>query len=680
MLLESYIMAQTYIRGDLLNTKNKIEKLIIELNRYSYEYYTLDNPSVTDKEYDKKYDELLKLEKETGYILKNSPTQRIGDVVLDGFKKINHKVKLWSLGKAQKYSQILEFINKAYDEWQTYYSNIPLEHRKPLEFVIMKKLDGLTLNSEYEEYLKLCATRGNGEVGEECTEQSKLILNQPHKIKYKKIIGVHGEAMMSKKAFEEYNKNAKTPLKNLRNGAAGAIRTLNLKESQKRKLFILYYDITETNEHFDFHTEKIDFMKSIGLPVVDYVICNTYEEIITEIEKIGEERKSLQYDIDGVVIRVNDVELAEHMGYTIKHPKAAKAYKFEAEEAITKLINVEWNVGRTGRVIPTAILEPVELAGVTVKRATLNNIDDINKKGLMLNLNCRIRRSNDVVPEIMCLEDGQDISKGIDIEAPKICPNCGSTLVRDGAHYYCENTLGCKSQVVKTIMNFGIRDAMNITGLNIKTIESFVSNKIISSVNDLYKLEDKKENILSLEKFGEKKYQKLIDSINNSRDCELYQLIYGLGILNVGLKTSKDICKKFKTINNIKNASIGELLLVEDVGDTIAEDVYNWFNNRDNITKLDELISFLNIKEVEDITITENPFNGSIVVATGSLSNYTRNEIKDKLEGLGAKVSGSVSKKTDYVLYGEDAGSKYSKAIELGVTTISEEEFENMIK
>lgn len=659
---------------------NEMKELVKVLNKYAEEYYVYDTPSVSDAIYDQKYDKLVSLEKETGVIIPGSPTQRVGGRILEGFKKVTHKTRLWSLDKAQTFEELKSFYDNVMKAWNDYKQINPTAP-KP-KFVVMKKLDGLTLNVKFDEEgnINNSATRGTGEVGENVTEQSKTITNLPHFIEYKKPIAVHGEVIMTKKAFEEYNKNSDIPLKNLRNGASGAIRNLNLDECAKRKLSVMFYNITETVEPFNNLSDMLNFIKQIGLPTVEYSICDKYDDIVTRINEINEERSSLQYDIDGVVIKVDDIGLSEFMGYTVKYPKYAIAFKFEAEEATTILTDVEWSVGRTGRINPTGIVEPIELAGATVRRATLNNMDDIIKKGVRIGSEVIIRRSNDVIPEILgVIEEGTNENTE-EIKAPTVCPACGSELIRDGAFYFCENTLGCKPQLTKSIVHFCQREAMNIEGFSDKTSEQFVDNGIIETVADLYNLEEKKEQIISLEKFGERKYQKLIQSVANSRKCLLHQLLFGLGISNVGLKTAKDISKHFKTLENIKKATVEELLQVSEVGQIIAECVYQWFNSEKNIDLLSALIEHLEIEEVKESVTTENPFLGKNVVVTGTLKNFTRTSIKSKLEELGAKSAGSVSKKTDYVLYGDEAGSKLTKAIDLGVKTITEEEFLDMLK
>ena len=489
---------------------------------------------------------------------------------------------------------------------------------------------------------------------------------------------MHGEAVMTKESLEEYNKSAQVPLKNLRNGAAGALRNLNVKETARRKLSAYFYDVGyNEGSKFNTYIEMMDFIKKMGFPQDPYIkVCTSIEEIENELKYVKSIRDDLNYDIDGVVIVIDDMRTREVLGFTIKFPKWAIAYKFEAEEVTTKLLNVEWNVGRSGRVTPTAILEPVELTGVTVKRATLNNMDDIKRKGVKLGCSVFVRRSNDVIPEITGAVEST-LSGGIEINPPEKCPYCGSELIQEGVHYFCDNTLSCKPQMVKSIVHFASREAMDIVGFNERTAEQLFEKLDIKSISDLYRL--KKDDLLGLEKFADKKAQNLIDSIEKSKDCNLASFIYALGIPNVGKKTAVDLVKKFKSIENFKKAGIEDLISIKDVGEVVAKDVLEFFNQENIINSINELFE-LGVKPYyEEETIEENVFIDKTVVVTGSLKNYTRSSIKEKLESLGAKVTGSVSKKTDYVLYGKDPGSKYEKAVELGVKIINEDEFENLI-
>lgn len=661
-----------------MDNKKRIEELVEELNRYSYEYYSLDNPTVTDKEYDEKYDELKRLEMEEGYVLPYSPTLRVGDVVLDGFNKYTHKSPLWSMDKAQTLEELKEWHNrnvKFVNEMREQGEDLP-----DLKYVLTKKFDGLTINLTYDEngVLITAATRGTGRVGEEVTAQVKTIKSIPLKIDSSDLLEVHGEAIMTVEAFEEYNKKADVSLKNLRNGAAGALRNLNVRETANRNLSAFFYDVGyKEGTQFKNYLEMMDFIKKKGLPVDDYLkVCTSMEEIENEIEYIKNIRFDLNYDIDGLVIVIDDIRTRELLGYTVKFPKWAIAYKFEAQEATTKLLGVEWNVGRSGRVGPTALLEPIELAGVTVKRATLNNMDDIKRKGVRIGAEVFVRRSNDVIPEIMGVVP-ESLEGSEEINPPEVCPACGSHLVLDGAHYFCENTLSCKPQMVKSIVHYASREAMNIAGFSEKTAEQLFEKLNIKSISDLYKLN--KEELMTLEKFGEKKAQNLLDAIEKSKDCELYAFIYALGIPNVGVKTAKDLVNTFKSLEGLKKATLEELVEVSDVGDIIAQCVYEFFREEKVLNTINELLNLGVNPKYEEQEVTESLFKGKTVVVTGSLEDYTRISIKEKFESLGAKVSGSVSKKTDYVLAGEEAGSKLKKAQELGIKIISEKEFKMMI-
>lgn len=662
-----------------MDKKKLIEELVEELNKYAYEYYVLGNSSVTDKDYDKKYYELVDLEKETGYKLPYSPTQRVGDVILPEFKKYTHKARLWSLDKAQTLEEIREWHNRNV-KFLEEYNRTSDEELPPLKYILTKKFDGLTINLSYDEngVLVTGATRGTGAIGEDVTAQVKTIKSIPLKIDCHDFLEIHGEAIMTTEAFEKYNSEADTPLKNLRNGAAGALRNLNVAETAKRNLSAFFYDVGyKEGAPFKTYMEMLNFIKVKGFPMDDYIReCKTLDEIQKEIDYIRDIRFDLNYDIDGLVIAIDDIRTRELLGYTVKFPKWAIAYKFEAQEATTKLLDVEWNVGRSGRVSPTAILDPVELAGVTVKRATLNNMDDIARKGVRLGAEVFVRRSNDVIPEIMGVVP-ESLEGTKEIEEPKVCPACGAHLVHEGVHIYCENTLGCKPQMVKTIVHFAGREAMNIAGFSEKTAEQLFEKLDIRDISDLYKLEY--EKLLDLDKFGPKKAQNLLDAIEKSKDCTLEAFLYSLGIPNVGVKTAKDLVKRFESLENLEKATFEELVSVQDVGDIVARSIIEFFKEERTLKVINELLSLGVNPHYEKKEVLESPFMGKTVVVTGTLENYSRTLIKEKLESLGAKVSGSVSKKTDFVIAGEAAGSKYDKAKSLGVTILSEEEFENMI-
>ncbi|WP_300259948.1 NAD-dependent DNA ligase LigA [Clostridium sp.] len=662
-----------------MDKKKLIEELVEELNKYAYEYYVLGNSSVTDKDYDKKYYELVDLEKETGYKLPYSPTQRVGDVILPEFKKYTHKARLWSLDKAQTLEEIREWHNRNV-KFVEEYNKTSEEELPPLKYILTKKFDGLTINLSYDEngVLVTGATRGTGAIGEDVTAQVKTIKSIPLKIDCHDFLEIHGEAIMTTEAFEKYNSKAESPLKNLRNGAAGALRNLNVAETAKRNLSAFFYDVGyKEGVPFKTYMEMLNFIKTKGFPMDDYIReCTTLDEIEKEIDYIRDIRFDLNYDIDGLVIAIDDIRTRELLGYTVKFPKWAIAYKFEAQEVTTKLLDVEWNVGRSGRVSPTAILEPVELAGVTVKRATLNNMDDIARKGVRLGSEVFVRRSNDVIPEIMGVVP-ESLEGTKKIEEPKICPACGAHLVHEGVHIYCENTLGCKPQMVKTIVHFAGREAMNIAGFSERTAEQLFEKLDIRDISDLYKLEY--EKLLGLDKFGPKKAQNLLEAIEKSKDCTLEAFLYSLGIPNVGVKTAKDLVKRFESLENLEKATFEELISVQDVGDIVARSIIEFFKEERTLKVINELLSLGVNPHYEKKEVLESLFMGKTVVVTGTLENYSRTSIKEKLESLGAKVSGSVSKKTDFVIAGEAAGSKYDKAKSLGVTILSEEEFEKMI-
>ena len=495
----------------------RIKELVAKLNQYAYEYYTLDNPSVSDVEYDRLYDELRALEQETGLVLPDSPTQRVGDVILTGFKKHTHKARLWSLDKAQSYGELAAWeqrLLKAREE----YNLDPSSTLPPLAYVVTLKFDGLTVNLTYDQGLLVqAATRGTGEIGEEILAQVKTIKSIPLRISHPSLVEIRGEALMTKQAFAAYNATAEVPLKSLRMRRR-ALRNLDVRETAKRKLIAYFYDLGY-GENLDFksYSKILTFLEEQGLPVHPYhVRCTSMAEVKEEIEKIEQIRDTLDFEIDGVVIAVEDLRTREMLGYTIKFPRWAIAYKFEAKDEITTLLDVEWNVGRTGKITPTALLEPVEIGGATIRRATLNNVDDIERKGVKKGCQVFIRRSNDVIPEIRGVVS-DSLATAEEIKIPQACPACGAKLVRDGVHFFCENSLSCKPQLVKSLVHFASREALNIEGFNEKTAEQLFEKLEIREISDLYKLS--KEDLLSLEKFKEKKTENLLRAIEKSKIC-----------------------------------------------------------------------------------------------------------------------------------------------------------------
>ncbi len=646
----------------------RIKELIQIINKHNYNYYVLDNPTIADREYDKIYDELVNLEKETGVVFPDSPTKKVGDVVLEGFKKHTHISRLYSLDKCNTYEELFEWINSL--------ENTYGEQQYTLEY----KFDGLQMTITYENgKLVNAATRGNGFVGEDVTQQVLTIKSVPLYINFKGKVVVQGEAMMRLSVLEEYNKTSQEPLKNARNAAAGAIRNLNPKVTGSRNLDMFFYGIPYIeNKTFNTHEELIAFLKENGFPVYDYFkVLNGFEELKKNIEQIDVSKKDLDILIDGAVVKVNNVKLRSEIGYTSKFPKWAVAFKFEAQELTTTLNEVVWQVGRTGKLTPIGIVDPIELSGATVKRATLNNYGDILRKQVMLNSTVFVRRSNEVIPEILKVaEYGPNAEE---IKKPTLCPSCGHMLVEDGANLFCPNTINCAEQIEDRITHYCSRNAMNIEGISEKTVALFRTELGVKTVADLYNLTA--ADLMKLDSFKEKKSNNIISSLHASKNPKFSNFIYALGILGVGEKTAKDLAKHFGNLQNLKNATIEELVVVKDVGEVIAKNIYNFFNNSTQLALLDELLNNgININ-YEQNKITENEtFSNKIIVLTGDLQNYKRNQLTEILEGFGAKVTSSVSAKTDLVIVGDNPGSKFAKAKSLGVKIMYEDELLKNLK
>lgn len=658
----------------------RMKELIEIINDLNYHYYVLDNPKVSDREYDELYDELVRLENETGTVLPNSPTQRVGGEPLEKFEKHRHLAPLWSLDKAQTIEELKNWDQRIRRMIEQY--NMANDNKLPSPTYVMEyKFDGLTINLTYRDgNLIQGATRGNGEVGEGILPQIKTIKTVPLNIDFKGTVEIQGEGLMPLSSLEEYNKTADEPLKNARNAAAGALRNLDPKVTAKRKLIAYFYNVGYIEgKNFNTHLEMIEFIKENKLPVSDYLkTFNNIEDLIEEIERIREERKGLDVLTDGLVIKINDMRTREILGYTQKFPRWAVAYKFEAEEVTTNLIDVEWNVGRTGKVTPTAILEPVDIGGVTVKRATLNNWDDIQRKKVSIGCRVWIRRSNDVIPEIMgTVEDGYE--KTVPIEKPIVCPACGSELIQEGVHIFCPNSLSCKPQLVSRLVHYASRDAMNIEGFSEKTAEQLHEELGLEDIPELYELTF--EDLVKLDRFGEKKAQNLLNAIEKSKGCRLDSFIYALGIPNVGKKTATDLANTFKSLDRIMSAKYEELIVIPDIGDKVANSILEFFNDEKIKLSIKKLLSHGVNPIYEEENIKEDTiFSGKTVVITGTLEGISRNEVKEIVTKMGGKVSGSVSKKTDFVIVGEEPGSKFEKAKELGIKIIYSEEFMKLIK
>ena len=659
-----------------MEKEDRIKYLVDILNKYAFHYYTLDDPLIEDSEYDVLYDELVNLEKETGIILPNSPTNRIGGEVLSGFEKHVHLNTLYSLGKAQSKEEVRNWVNKTIEFVENYNKN-HVNKLPTVEFYVEFKFDGLTVNLTYDGgYLVMATTRGNGTIGEVITSQVRTINSIPLKIKDTRLMEIQGEGVMPLSSLENYNKTHEPKLKNARNAAAGALRNLDPAVTRERNLDAYFYNVNYLEENgIETQEQMMEFLGDNYFKLYPYEKhATSFEEISGFIDEIFEIRNEIDVLTDGVVIKVNDFKTREKLGYTNKFPRWAIAYKFEPERFTTIVKEVEWNVGRTGKVTPTALLEPVEIGNVTVKRATLNNIDDIERKQVRLNSEVFIRRSNDVIPEIMgVVNPEQEDTK--EIEILHYCPYCHSELFRDGVHIFCPNSMSCTPQLVKRMVHFASRNAMNIDGLSEKTLEVLLEKLNITSIEEIYDV--KKEQLLQLEGFKEKKSQNLINAIEKSKNVDLANFIFALGIPEIGEKTSFELAQKYKSFDNLREAKFEELIQIEDIGNVIAEEIVEFFHDETISHSIDSLLSKgIKIKNPENI---EKKLDNLTFVLTGSLVNYSRKELTDKLSNLGAKVSSSVSKNTDYVVYGEKAGSKLTKAKDLGVKLMTEDELNSFL-
>ncbi|WP_394274061.1 NAD-dependent DNA ligase LigA [Peptoniphilus lacydonensis] len=653
----------------------EMDDLITEIDRLNYHYYTLDDPLLSDGEYDKLYDRLVNLENETGTILSYSPTTRVGGAILDKFEKHTHFNRLYSMDKAQGEDELKTWYERI-ERFVENYNNSNINKLPEPEFIVELKFDGLTINLTYEnKNLIMASTRGNGIIGEEILEQVKTIYSVPLRINYPGKIEVQGEGLMPLSELQKYNEINDEKLKNARNAAAGALRNLDPKVTKKRNLTAFFYNVGYIEEEIFKSDDDIkNFLRKNNFRVSKYNFkVKQFSEILDKIKKIEENRNNLDILIDGVTIKVNDIETRKALGYTNKFPRWAVAYKFEAEEISTKLLDVIWNVGRTAKVTPSAILEPVDIGGVTVKRATLNNYDDILRKKVKIGSRVLIRRSNDVIPEILGTLPSTE--KTCDIEKPKICPYCGSHLYQDGVHIFCPNTLSCVPQLVSRLTHFASRDAMDIDGFSEKTIEKLMSTVDLKEIPDIYKL--KYDDIIKIEGFKEKRTHNLLKAIGNSKNPNLENFIYALGIPNVGIKTARDLSNHFKSFNKLKNSNEEELISIGDIGEITAREIVKFFNDERINSSVDELFELgVSPKFHEDNS--RKPLLDKKVVITGTLE-IPRKELEEKLISYGAKVTGSVSKNTDFVVAGENPGSKYKKAQSLGIEILNLEELKKLV-
>lgn len=645
--------------------EKSMQELVDLLNKYAYEYYVLDNPTVSDGEYDKLYDRLVKAEKETGIVLFDSPTKRVGGEPVSSFKKHKHISRLYSLDKALTDEELLDFDRKI--------KKTGIDTKYTVEY----KFDGLTMCLTYSDGKFVRATtRGNGTEGEDVTAQVLTIKSFPLKIAYRGLLEVKGEAVIRLSVLKEYNKTAKEQLKNARNAVAGAIRNLDPKETERRKPEIYFYDVNYMEyDGVTSQIEAVEFLKNQGFKVFDFLrVCNDITEVKQAVDEIEVERKNIDVLTDGAVIKVNDFSVRETLGETDKFPRWALAFKFEAEEVTTILKNVIWQVGRTGKLTPLGEVEEVELAGATVKKATLNNYNDIQKKKIQIPCRVLIRRSNEVIPEILGSTEFFENSKVV--EKPTICPYCKTPLQETGANLFCPNVL-CKPRVVGNLANFAQKDAMNIEGFSEMTAGQLYDEFNVYKFSDLYKLSY--EQLSKLDGFKDKKISNLLSSVEKSKTVEFCNFIFSLGIDGVGKKTAKDLAKKYKTLENLSNATVEDLLNTEEIGQIMATNIYDYFHSEKNKEEIDDLIKLgVNIKEVSTQE-KDGVFKGLNVVITGTLTSFKRRDAQKIIENSGGVALNDVTKNTNLVIVGQDAGSKKTKAEKLGIKIIDEAEFLEMI-
>ena len=641
----------------------RMRQLVDRLKETSYAYYVLDNPVISDMQWDQLYDELKALEAETGTVLPDSPTRQVGGEPLKGFEPHTHLSRLWSMDKVQSM--------EALDAWIA--RTEKLAGRTGLQYYVEYKFDGLTLNLTYRDgKLVQAATRGNGVTGEAILPQALTIHSIPREIPYRGLMEIQGECIMRLSTLEKYNKTAKTPLKNARNAAAGALRNLDPAVTASRHLDAFFYQIgTIENPPFRTQPEMIDFIRENGFQVSPYLGSGTgREELEKRIREIEAQRNQLDWLIDGVVIKVGDTRLREQMGFTEKFPRWAVAYKFEAEECVTRLEKVTWELGRTGKLTPLAHVSPVDFYGVTVRKATLNNLGDIRRKDVAIGCDVWIRRSNDVIPEIMG-RAGEPAPGETPIEPPAVCPACGSPLVERGAHLFCMNRESCKPQAVARIAHFAGREAMDIDGLSEKTAEQLYDSCHVRVPSDLYGLLPM--DLLMLDGFKERKAMNLLDALEKSKHCDLDAFLFALGIPNVGRKTARDLANRFRTLEGVRDAGMEELTAIPDVGEIVAQSVVEFFSFEENRTMIRKLLD-AGVTPKEAQGQADGPFRGMSIVVTGTLPNLSRKQAEDLIRQNGGTAASSVSKKTAFVVVGEDAGSKLTKAQTLGIETVDEAE------
>ncbi len=644
---------------------DRVDYLIKTLNQWAYEYYVLDNPSVPDREYDKLYDELKRLEEETGEVRFDSPTRRVGGEPMKGFERHTHIARLYSLDKSV-----------SYDELDAFFTRVGKAVENP-EYTVEYKFDGLTMCLTYENGRFVRATtRGNGVVGEDVTAQCLTIKSFPLTIDYKGVAEIQGEAVIRLSVLEKYNQTAKEQLKNARNAVAGAIRNLDPKITAERKCEILFYNVNFLSDGFlETQEEHFGFLKKNGFKVYPFLrVCKSVEEVRSAIEEIELERKNIDVLTDGAVIKLNDCTAREALGYTDKFPRFAIAYKFEAEERETVVNEIKWQVGRTGKLTPLALVEPVDLGGATVRKATLNNFGDLTKKDVKVGSRVLIRRSNEVIPEILGAVAHAEGS--VPVSKPEKCPFCDSKVVENGANLFCPNRF-CRPRIIGKVEHFAQKDAMDIEGLSEMTAGQMYDNLDLRNCSRLYALNS--EDLEKLDGFKDKKIKNLLTAIEKSKSVSLDRFIFALGIDGVGKVAAKDLAKYFKSLENLSKADREELLSLENIGEVTAEAIVNWFKDEDNAKEVKNLLNSGITPKVKENKSVSGVFSGEFVVLTGTLSTLKRSEAQKLIEERGGECQSSVTAKTTLVIAGESAGSKLDKAKKLNVKIIGEEEFKSML-
>lgn len=655
--------------------ENRIKELRELITRYNYEYHVLDNPTIPDSEFDRLFRELIDLENKHPELYDpSSPTQKLGHAILDSFSKVVHEKAMLSLGNVFSYEELREWANKIEKEYGQ------------VEYCVEYKIDGLAMTLIYEDGLfTMAATRGDGVTGEDVTNNVKTIKSVPMSIPYKQRYEIRGEVYMPKKAFVALNlqrqENGETLFANPRNAAAGSIRQLDSRIAASRGLDAFWYHVPD-DVNADNHYDSLVYAKKLGFKVNDGIKKYTsIEDVINWIKEVSEFRHDLPYEIDGMVIKVNSYATQKALGFTSRTPKWAIAYKFPPEEAITKIEDIFVTVGRTGKCTPNAKFKSVFLAGTTVSYATLHNEDFIKDKDIRIGDEVVVRKAGEIIPEVVrSLHERRDGSQKEYI-FPSFCPVCGSRIYRlenEAAHYCINND--CSARLVEGIAHFASRDAMNIDGLGVKKVELFYHAKLLNSFEDIYHLAEHKDELLSLNKFGLKSYENLITAIENSKANSLERLIYSLGIRQVGEKASKILASEYLNMDKLMQADRESLSAIKDIGPITAEAIVDFFSEEQNIKMIEAFKEAgINMNYLGTKTDSESLFNHKTVVLTGTLASYTRSEAKKILEDLGANVAGSVSKNTDFVIFGQEAGSKLDKARSLNITCIDEEEFKEML-